>query len=116
MKKRYWWVVRTGDEYEQKQLVVEGESVEDCHKEFERQTNVSAKMCWIEDVIPTPPRQAKKIQEDGLIIFPCQLEDESEAELHIHATDEGLVFDVWQKDECVRTGYMFVEDIVAHTQ
>lgn len=35
-------------------------------------------------------------------IYPC-LPDETEAELHIHFTDEGVVFDVWQEDEIVRS-------------
>ena len=36
-------------------------------------------------------------------------------ELHVRVTDEGLVFDIWQEGECIRSGYMFVEDIVNYT-
>lgn len=54
-----------------------------------------------------------RFSRDGHALFQCTLPgDESEAELDIHVTDEGVVFDVWQGDECVRTGCLFVDDIV----
>ncbi len=46
--------------------------------------------------------------------FFCDV-DGNAATLRVHATDEGIVFDVWQGDEVVRSGYLFVDDIVAMT-
>jgi hypothetical protein len=44
------------------------------------------------------------------------LEDESEAELRVHFTDEGIVFDVWQNEECIRSGYLFPDDMLNLTR
>ena len=52
---------------------------------------------------------------DNEFHFRVELDPDSEetADLVVHATDEGIVFDVYDNDdECIRTGYLFVGDIV----
>lgn len=59
----------------------------------------------------------KEVKCESLdIIFDFEDED-GDKELKIHPTDEGLVYDVFEKDggEVIRTGYQFVDDIVELT-
>ena len=59
----------------------------------------------------------KEVKCDSLdIIFDFEDED-GDKELKIHPTDEGLVYDVLEKDgdEVIQTGYQFVDDIVELT-
>lgn len=56
-----------------------------------------------------------KLEENGLIIFPVTMEDGTSAELHIHPTDEGLVYDLVQGDDVIQSAYQFVDDLIEMT-
>jgi len=61
--------------------------------------------------------EGKEVKCDSLdIIFDFEDED-GDRELKIHPTDEGLVYDVFEKDgdEVIQTGYQLVDDIVELT-
>ena len=49
--------------------------------------------------------------KDVLIVFDIENEEGEAQELHIVPTDEGLVFDVYQKGKVVKSTYDFSQEI-----
>jgi len=51
IKLQYWWTDSLGgDNYHQRSLIVEADTIEECHVKFEKETGRSVYHCHIEKV------------------------------------------------------------------